>query len=112
MTKKKFLEEHIVDMLTRFKDDGTPINENDLHHDQKKVSEIDKEIGALITKREEIFNKYWGETMRAGAEESYFAYQIERFACIYMSHLKSFLECSPRTYFRAFKRTLPHEVFD
>jgi HAD superfamily 5'-nucleotidase-like hydrolase len=112
MTRKKYLEEHIVDMLTRFKDDGTPINEDDLHHDQKKVSEIDKEISALITRREDIFNKFWGETMRAGAEESYFAYQVERFACIYMSHLRSFLECSPRTYFRAFKRTLPHEVIE
>jgi HAD superfamily 5'-nucleotidase-like hydrolase len=111
MSKKIQLEEHVVDMLTKNKDDGTPVSEDDLHDDQKKISEIDKEIGSLISRREEVFNKYWGETMRAGAEESYFSYQVERFACIYMAEIKSLLQCSPRTYFRAFKRTLPHEHF-
>ncbi len=112
MIKKKVLEEHVVDMLTKNKDEGVAVNEQELHYDQKKITDIDKEIGALITIREEVFNKYWGETMRAGAEESYFSYQVERFACIYMSELKSLLRCSPRTYFRAFKRTLPHEIFE
>jgi hypothetical protein len=104
MIKKRVLEEHLVDMLTSYKDEGKPVNEKELHYDQKKISDIDREIGALISVREEVFNKFWGETMRAGAEESYFAYQVERFACIYMSQLKSFLKCSPRT--------LPHEIFD
>jgi len=112
MAQKKILEEAVVDILTKHKDFGAPVDETELHKDQKKISEIDREIGALITRREEMFNRYWGETMRSGAEESYFAYQVERFACIYMSQLKSLLECSPRTYFRAFKRTLPHEVFE
>jgi hypothetical protein len=112
MLKKKVLEEHVVDMVTRNIDEAIAINEDELRYEQKKISDIDKEIGTLISRREEAFNKYWGETMRAGAEESYLAYQVERFACIYMSRLKSFLSCSPRTYFRAFKRTLPHEVFD
>jgi HAD superfamily 5'-nucleotidase-like hydrolase len=112
MAKKKFLEEDVVDILTKHKDSGKPVDESLLHLDQKQITEIDREIGSLITTREDMFNQYWGETMRAGAEESYFAYQIERFACIYMSQLKDLLECSPRTYFRAFRRTLPHEVFD
>jgi HAD superfamily 5'-nucleotidase-like hydrolase len=111
MTKKKVFEEEIVEILTLAKDDGSIVDEEKLHVDQKKVADIDKEIGNLIKHREEVFNKYWGETMRAGAEESYFAYQVERFACIYMAKLKSLLRCSPRTYFRAFKRTLPHEHF-
>jgi len=111
MAKKKVFEEDVVEMLTLNKDDGTPVDEEKLHADQKKIADIDKEIGSLITLREEVFNKYWGETMRSGAEESYFSYQVERFACIYMAKLKSLLRCSPRTYFRAFKRTLPHEHF-
>jgi 5' nucleotidase family len=48
--------------------------------------------------------------MRAGNEESYFANQTERFACIYMAKLADFLECSPRTYFRAPRRPMAHEI--
>jgi len=112
MAEKRPFEEEILEILTRNRDDGTPINEDKIHEDQKKIGLIDRKISHFITEHQEVFNKYWGETMRAGAEESYFAYQVERFACIYMSQLKHLLECSPRTYFRAFKRTLPHEVVE
>ena len=73
------------------------------------MAEIDREIGALITKREELFNPYWGETMRAGAEESYFAYQVDRYACIYMEKLSDLFSHSPLSYFRAHRRLLAHD---
>ena len=46
---------------------------------------------------------------RAGAEESYFAYQVDRFACIYMEKISDLLEHSPLTYFRANRRMLAHD---
>jgi hypothetical protein len=76
----------------------------------KKSKEIDKQISPLIKKTQNIFNRYWGEVMRTGIEESYFAYQVDRFACIYMSKLSELLAMSPRTYFRSNKRPLPHEM--
>jgi HAD superfamily 5'-nucleotidase-like hydrolase len=76
----------------------------------KKSKAIDKQLSPLIHKQEKMFNPYWGEVMRVGIEESYFAHQVERFACIYMAKLSDLLEFSPRTYFRSTYRPLPHEL--
>ena len=48
--------------------------------------------------------------MRAGNEESYFAHQVERFACIYMGRLSDLTGYSPRTYFRAPRIPMAHEI--
>lgn len=74
------------------------------------VAAIDQKIGALIVKIQAIFNPHWGQVMRAGMEESYFAYQVGRFADIYTPTLADFFEMSPRMYYRAARRPLPHEL--
>lgn len=71
---------------------------------------LDKKIGQLIGQQQKMHNPYWGEVMRIGIEESYFAYQVDRFACIYMARLSYLLKESPRTYFRSSLRALPHEI--
>ncbi|MEZ4871869.1 MAG: HAD-IG family 5'-nucleotidase [Bdellovibrionales bacterium] len=75
-----------------------------------QVTEIDKQISPLIKEQRACFNKYWGEVFRTGIEESYFAYQVDRFACIYMGKLEDLLKMSPRTYFRSNKKPLSHEI--
>ena len=77
-----------------------------------EINDIDRKVAPLIQSQQKLFNPYWGEVMRVGIEESYFAYQVERFACVYMSKLSDLLEMSPRTYFRSPKRPLPHEMED
>ncbi|MCO5143046.1 MAG: HAD-IG family 5'-nucleotidase [Oligoflexia bacterium] len=77
---------------------------------QKQIEQIDEKIGIKIRERQNHFNPYWGEVMRTGNEESYFAHQTERFACIYMTKLSDLLEMSPRTYFRAPRIPMPHEM--
>lgn len=74
-----------------------------------KIETLDQTISPLLRKYSEFFNPYWGPIMRAGQEESRFAGQVEKYACIYMCHLADLLPYSPRTYFRPYKRTLPHE---
>jgi HAD superfamily 5'-nucleotidase-like hydrolase len=74
-----------------------------------QVTKIDQKISPLIRQQQTLFNSHWGEVMRTGIEESYFAYQVERFACIYMAKLKDFLKISPRSYYRSQKRPMPHE---
>ncbi|HPI41160.1 MAG TPA: 5'-nucleotidase domain-containing protein, partial [Pseudobdellovibrionaceae bacterium] len=64
----------------------------------------------LIKQQHSIYNTNWGPLMRAGNEESYFAYQTERYACIYMKQLTDLLDLSPRTYFRSPRRPLAHEI--
>lgn len=108
MDEKQPYEDEYLELSTKQKE-GQAINDKRLHELQDVVNKIDAKISPLILKRESLFNSYWGEIMRVGNEESYFARQIENFACIYMSKLGDFLECSPRTYFRAHRVQLPHE---
>ncbi|MEQ1877837.1 MAG: HAD-IG family 5'-nucleotidase [Bdellovibrionia bacterium] len=108
MNEKQPFEDEYLDLST-FQKEGKSVNDKRVHELQETVNKIDAKISPLILKRETIFNSYWGEIMRVGNEESYFARQIENFACIYMSKLGDFLECSPRTYFRAHRVQLPHE---
>jgi hypothetical protein len=77
---------------------------------QKTISEIDAQISQLIKKQQSMYNANWGQLMRAGNEESYFAYQLDRYACVYMEKLGDLLDLSPRTYFRAPRRPLAHEI--
>lgn len=110
MAKKIPLEIEIDEVISK------KIESNQSKHDKKvdalikKSTELDKKLGPLIRKQLKLFNPYWGEVMRVGIEESYFAYQVERFACIYMARLSYLLNTSPRTYFRSMKRPLPHEL--
>lgn len=92
------------------------LNENE-HASKEELNsfflEIDKVNGAISEQLElhkHFFNPYWGEMMRAGLEESRFADQVEKYACIYMTKVSDLLLCSPRTYFRPFRRILPHEM--
>ncbi|MBC7537675.1 MAG: HAD-IG family 5'-nucleotidase [Bacteriovorax sp.] len=95
------------------------IRKNELHEDVSKeelnslFSDIDKVnaiISDLLDQHKKFFNPYWGEMMRAGLEESRFADQVEKYACIYMTKVADLISYSPRTYFRPFRRTLPHEL--
>jgi HAD superfamily 5'-nucleotidase-like hydrolase len=95
------------------------IRKNELHEDVSKeelnslFSDIDKVnaiISDLLDQHKKYFNPYWGEMMRAGLEESRFADQVEKYACIYMTKVADLISYSPRTYFRPFRRTLPHEL--
>ena len=78
------------------------------HFDE--IEKLDKQLGKLIKSYESNFNQYWGEVMRAGVEPSFYASQIERYACIYMSKISDFNLDSPRKYYRPKKRKIAHEM--
>jgi HAD superfamily 5'-nucleotidase-like hydrolase len=75
----------------------------------RETDEINTEISKLLGEYMTYFNPYWGEILRAGSEESRYADQLERYACIYMTKVSDLYEFSPRIYFRPVKRILPHE---
>lgn len=108
MNSKEPLERDLLKIQTDH-DEGKNTSKDDAMKLQDDISAIDRQISDLITKHKTHFNPHWGEMMRIGSEESYFASQVERFACIYMAHLNDLVELSPRTYFRGFRRVLPHE---
>lgn len=76
---------------------------------QTELFELDKKITLLIKEQDEYFNKKWGKIFRAGAEETFFAFQADRYACIYMEKLLDLLKLPPVSYFRAYRRMLSHD---
>jgi HAD superfamily 5'-nucleotidase-like hydrolase len=110
MLEKQPLEDENVRLVSERIETGSGIRDAHLTELQAKVSALDLRIGDLIRQHQAHFNKYWGEVMRAGNEESYFANQVERFACIYVAKLADLLESSPRTYFRAPRFPMAHEI--
>ncbi|MCM2282667.1 MAG: HAD-IG family 5'-nucleotidase [Bdellovibrionaceae bacterium] len=110
MEKKQPLENKLVDVISEKVETGKEADEKVISDIQSQITDIDKRISALIKKQQASFNPHWGEVMRAGNEESYFAHQVDRFACVYMAKLSDLFEYSPRTYFRASRRPLAHEI--
>lgn len=109
MGKKKPLEIKLVDLVTDEIETGKD-HKSEISRIQNEITSIDSEISPLIQKTQAAFNPTWGEVMRAGNEESYFANQVDRFADIYMPTLADLLKISPRTYFRSHRRPLAHEM--
>lgn len=109
MKQKEPFEDELTLMMTKKIEEGQ-INDGQIDSLQRKISEIDGQISALIKQQQSMYNPNWGQLMRAGNEESYLAYQIDRYACVYMPKLTDLLELSPRTYFRAPRRPLSHEI--
>ncbi|MGZ3723412.1 MAG: HAD-IG family 5'-nucleotidase, partial [Bdellovibrionales bacterium] len=109
MEKKIPLEVRLDELISEQIEKGIKTNEDKIHGLLGEISEIDKAISPLIKQQQQAFNPYWGEVMRAGIEESYFAYQVDRFACVYMTKLEDLLSTSPRAYFRSPRRPLAHD---
>lgn len=76
----------------------------------EKTDALNTEIADLLVKYKEFFNPWWGEVLRSGQEESRYADQIDKYACIYMTRVSDLYEFSPKTYFRPHRRIMPHEV--
>ena len=111
MKKKEPLEDELTSLMTLRNEKKTPVDENRIDVLQKQISETDGQISNLIRKQQSLYNSNWGQLMRAGNEESYFAYQVDRYACVYMTKIGDLLELSPRTYFRSPRRPLSHEIY-
>lgn len=110
MNQKEPLERELVDLITKRIDTSDDSGETRIQELQSQISDIDKVISTNIKQQQGLFNPHWGEIMRAGNEESYFATQVDRYACIYMPKLSDLFDHSPRTYFRSARRPLAHEL--
>ena len=107
---KKKLEHAYIKIHTQRIDEATAVYDTQLDDLQTQILDIDQKISALLLDQQTFYNPKWERVFRAGAEESYFAYQVDRYACIYMEKLSDLLEHSPLTYFRANRRLLAHDV--
>lgn len=110
MVNKKALEHDYIKIQTRSIEEANNSHEKQLNLLQARISKIDHKIAELLLEQQAFYNPKWERMFRAGAEESYFAYQVERYACIYMEKLSDLLAHSPLTYFRANRRLLAHDI--
>lgn len=108
MDRKRVMESKLNTADIR-KYEGKKVNRAEVESLYGKLDSMNKEISDLIDKHKQFFNPYWGEVLRAGNEESRFADQVERYACIYMTRVSDLFYFSPRTYFRPDRRVMPHE---
>lgn len=110
MDVKKVLEQQYVDLCTKSIDEDSNSYDNAIGDLQAQIMVLDSKISKLLKEQSVFFNPKWDRIFRAGAEESYFAYQVDRFACIYMEKLSDLLVLSPINYFRAHRRALAHDA--
>jgi hypothetical protein len=107
MTRKSYLEKKSDEAeMDRHFGGSTRLTE-------EQVAELDRlntGISELLDELKPHFNPYWGEILRAGSEESRYAEQVEKYACIYMTRVSDLYDHSPRTYFRPPRRMLAHEL--
>ncbi|CAI9284175.1 unnamed protein product [Lactuca saligna] len=57
----------------------------------------------------EKFHIVWGQLMKTGYQNSRFAHQVERFACLYTSQVGNLALYSPSKYYRPSEDFMPHE---
>lgn len=110
MEKKVILEKQIDELYAKEHEFGEDVAKEEVMAKFDEIEKLDKQIGKQIKQYEKHFNPFWGEVMRAGAEPSSFASQIERYACIYMTKIADFNGYSPRNYYRPKKRKMAHEL--
>ncbi|MCO5611335.1 hypothetical protein L7F22_065588 [Adiantum nelumboides] len=58
------------------------------------------------------FHTTWGQLMKTGYQNSRFAHQVERFACLYTSQVTNLCYYSPDKSYRTREDNLPHEFED
>tara|TARA_R110002072_G_scaffold534_8_gene4291 strand:- start:42142 stop:43503 length:1362 start_codon:yes stop_codon:yes gene_type:complete len=109
MEKKEKLELKLIELEDYKFNNSDKSQKDEISKIYSQIDSKNKEISSQINAYKEHFNPYWGEMMRAGQEESRFADQVEKYACIYMTKIEDLLVHSPRTYFRPNRRDLPHE---
>ncbi len=110
MHKKELLEQKMYAIYADHVENSKKMDREKKDKTFKEIKTLDREISKNIIEYQKMFNPYWGEITRAGNEESRFAGQLEKYACIYMTQISDLLNISPRTYFRPYKRPLAHEL--
>lgn len=112
MDQKEKLEDELNRLDTLKNSREGKVDKEKVNHLFSEIEKINSQIGNKLDQFRQYYNPYWGEMMRAGQEESRFADQVEKYACIYMAKVSDLVSYSPKTYFRPRKRMLPHEIIE
>ncbi|KAJ6319207.1 hypothetical protein OIU78_014771 [Salix suchowensis] len=110
--------DHIEDQIHRLR---WSLDFEDLNADQKQeksalVEDLELQRNQVRIKHQQTqrechqnFHKVWGQLMKTGYQNSRFAHQVERFACLYTSQVSNLSLYSPNKYYRPGEDFMPHE---
>jgi hypothetical protein len=104
---KVLLEEHPGDARL---EEARKVTKRTLDSLRDRAKMMADEVHALEEAIERAYNPNWGSILREQNENSRFGEQVSDYADLYTSKVSNFLSYSPLRYFRAPRRTMPHEV--
>lgn len=64
---------------------------------------------SLLQAHHEAFHPVWGQLFKTGYQRSLYAHQVERFACLYTSHVSNMMFYSPLKSYRGRVDSMSHE---
>ena len=75
-----------------------------------KAEEVKQEHRRVMRELHADFHRVWGQMMKTGNQNSRFAHQLERYACLYTSHARNLVAYSPVKTYRGLSDTMPHDL--
>lgn len=91
-------------------------DEDDQHRISFKVKELQSNMEKVRERNRHAqrechqkFHQVWGQLMKTGYQNSRFAHQVERFACLYTSQVTNLCFYSPDKCYRTSEDFMPHE---
>ena len=105
---------------------GTALNSEPVFSEGARAAAADPELFKLASRAAEAkarhrektrelhaaFHPVWGQLMKAGSQNSRFAHQLERYACLYTSHARNLVAYSPQKTHRGQSDFMPHDDLD
>uniref|UniRef100_A0A5B6YU09 5'-nucleotidase n=1 Tax=Davidia involucrata TaxID=16924 RepID=A0A5B6YU09_DAVIN len=112
--ERDLIEDKIHHLKWSLKFDGLKADEKQKLHSELEKLESQREQVRLShqqAQREchQKFHKVWGQLLKTGYQNSRFAHQVERFACLYTSQVTNLSLYSPDKYYRPSEDFMPHE---
>eukprot|EP01038_Epipyxis_sp_PR26KG_P004190 gene4190-5961_t len=101
------LDEYL-DLLRQKQRLGVDVSSNFEEADQKS-SELKSDLRTLSDSYNRKFNRYWGQLLKAGFQDSRFAKQVMDYACLYTSRASNIGYFSPSRTFRPVQDFMPHD---
>jgi len=121
LCKQRITLEDEIDRMEWQIENGIPTGSQDEDpEDEERFRDVIANLKVQVARLLELYtsrlNEYnrkhhpvWGQLMKVGVQSSRFAHQIDRYACLYTSHVANMLFYSMEKNFRAKVDLMPHE---
>ncbi|KAH9623218.1 hypothetical protein KSS87_017366 [Heliosperma pusillum] len=103
------IEDKLQHMKWSLKFDTLKTDEKGQLSSEGKREQVRLDHQQILYNSHQKFHKVWGQLMKTGYQNSRFAHQVERFACLYTSQVTNLSLYSPDKYYRPSEEFMPHE---